>query len=67
MQIGYSPETLRSMMLKNAQDVESEAKWLIHYIHAPIEIECVEDCVRNIMDSCTALLEHIENFKGEEM
>ena len=67
MKIYLSVDTLRRNIAVQAEQIESESKWLAHYIaHEPSEVECLEDCVRNIMDSCTAILENTEYLKGEE-
>ena len=68
MIIGYSFETLRRNITVQAEQIESESQWLAHYItHEPGEVECIEDCVRNIMDSCKAILENTQHLKGEEL
>ena len=66
MIIGYNPKDLWRQIAKQQLEIRDEADWLNHYT-ATAEIECVEDCVRNIMDSCTAILENIENLKGEDL
>ena len=66
MEIGYSPETLWNNIKKQIQDIESEKQWLRLYLLEE-DTDCVEDCVRNIIDSCTAILENIEHLKGEPM
>ena len=66
MFIGYSPETLWNNIAKQYHDIDSEHRWLKHYTETK-EVECVEDCVRNIIDSCTAILENIDHLKGEEV
>lgn len=67
MKVYLSVDTLRRNIAVQAEQIESESKWLAHYIaHEPSEVECLEDCVRNIMDSCTAILENTEYLKGEE-
>ena len=66
MEIGYSVPTLWRNINRQWEEIESETQWLNHYI-ATNEIECVEDCVRNIADSCKAILENIEYLKGEQM
>lgn len=66
MIIGYDTKTLWRNINKQWKDIDSEVKWLNHYI-ATGEVDCVEDCVRNIMDSCKAILESTENLKGEEL
>jgi hypothetical protein len=47
-------------------EVHNESAWLKYYT-GKREIDNIEDCARNIMDSCTAILENIEHLKGEEM
>lgn len=66
MEIGYSPETLWNNIKKQIQDIESEKQWLRLYLLEK-DTGCVEDCARNIMDSCKAILENIEHLKGEPM
>ena len=66
MDIGYSPETLWLNVRKQMCDIKSESDWLQYYT-ARNEVEWVEDCVRNIMDSCTAILENIEHLKGKDL
>lgn len=66
MDIGYSPETLWLNVCRQMCDIKSESDWLQYYT-ARNEVECVEDCVRNIMDSCTAIMENIEHLKGEKL
>ena len=68
MKIYFSVATLRRNIAAQAEQIKSESEWLTHYItHEPGEVECIEDCVRNIMDSCTAILENTEHLKGEEI
>jgi hypothetical protein len=66
MEIGYSVETLWLAICKQMADVKSEAEWLRYYT-AKREVDCVEDCAKNIIDSCKAILENIEHLKGEPM
>ena len=66
MIIASSEETLYNDIKKQLGDIQSEHDWAVHYRHQK-DVECLEDCVRNIMDSCTAIMESIENLKGEEM
>lgn len=70
MEIGYSVPTLLAGIIKQAQDIVSEARWMEYYSHCAVNdttVNCLEDCVRNIADSCTAILENIEHLKGEEL
>ena len=64
MQIGYSEETLRMNVCKQFADIENEFNWMKYYFHQK-DWDCVEDCVRNIQDSLVAILENVENLKGE--
>lgn len=66
MIIGYSEKTLWCNINKQWEAIDDEVKWLNHYI-ASGRVECAEDCVRNIMCSCTAILENIENLKSKEI
>ena len=66
MEIGYSTETLWNNIKKQIQDIESEKQWLCLYLLEK-DTDCVEDCARNIMNSCKAILENIEHLKGEPM
>lgn len=66
MEIGYSELTLWLAICKQMVEAKSEMEWLQYYV-ARNETECVEDCVRNIMDNCTAIMENIEHLKGEEL
>jgi hypothetical protein len=66
MFIGYSESTLWFNICKQMAEIKSESDWLQYYT-ARNETDCVEDCVRNIMDSCKAIMENIENLRGEKM
>lgn len=66
MIIGYDSKTLWRNINHQYEEIVDEANWLNHYI-AIAEVDCVEDCAHNIMDSCKAILENIENLKGEEL
>ena len=66
MKIGYNPKDLWRQIAHQYEEIQSETDWLNHYT-AINSIDDVEDCVRNIMNSCTAIMESIENLKGEEM
>lgn len=62
MIIGYSESTMWQNIDKQQDSIRDEADWLKLYISTQ-EL----DCVRNIMDSCTAIMENIENLRGEKM
>lgn len=66
MTIGYSIGTLWQNINRQYEEIDSEMSWLNHYI-ATGEVECVEDCIRNIMDSCKDILENTKHLKGEEL
>ena len=66
MIIGYSEKTLWNNINKQWESIDDEVNWMNHYI-ATGEVECVEDCVRNIADSCTAIMENLEHLKGEKL
>ncbi len=66
MIIGYSEKTLWNNINKQWESIEDEVNWMNHYI-ATGEVECVEDCVRNIADSCIAIMENLEHLKGKKL
>lgn len=66
MIIGYSESTLWQNIAKQQDSIRDEADWLKLYISTQ-ELDCMEDCVRNIMDSCTAIMENLEHLKGEKL
>ncbi len=66
MQIGYSEQTLYNNIAKQLGEIQSEHDWAVHYRHTK-ELDCLEDCAKNIIDSCKAILENIEHLKGEEI
>ena len=66
MIIGYNPKDLWRQITKQLGEIQSEHDWAVHYKHTE-EVECLEDCIRNIMDSCTGILENIKNLKGEDL
>ena len=66
MIIGYSEKTLWNDITKQLDEIQSERDWAVHYKHTE-EVEYVEDCMRNIIDSCTAIMEDLEYLKGEKL
>ena len=66
MEIGYSEETLYNNIKKQIEDIESEKQWLRLYLLEK-DVDSIEDCAKNIADSCKAILENIEHLKGEKM
>ena len=67
MNTEYSEQTLwrKLNIAKQLGKIQSEHDWAVHYKHTG-EVECLEDCVRSIMDSCTAIMESIKHLKEEE-
>jgi hypothetical protein len=66
MKIGYNPKDLWRQIAKKQLEISDEADWLNHYA-ATEEIDCVEDCVKNIEDSLIAIKECLEHLKGETL
>ena len=64
MIIGYGEETLWRLINHQWEIIDDEVNWMNHYI-AIGEVECVEDCARNILESCQAILENTAHLKGE--
>lgn len=70
MEIGYSASTLLAGIIKQAQDIASEARWMECYCHAQQntdQIGAIEDTVFCIEQALVAIKENIENLKGEEL
>lgn len=67
MQIGYGEETLLLGIIRQAQEIASEGRWMEYYAHTPADFECVEDCVHNIEDCLKAIKENLEILKGESL
>lgn len=70
MQIGYSVPTILSNIIKQAQDIVSEARWMEFYARGQQnedQIGAIEDTVFCIEQALIAIKENIEYLKGEEM
>ena len=70
MEIGYSVPTLLNAIIKQAQDIVSEARWMEFYAHCQQnenQIGAIEDTVLCIEHALFAIKENIEHLKGEEM
>lgn len=70
MEIGYSVPTLLGGIIKQAQEIASEARWMEFYCHSiPSEdqIGAIEDTVFCIEQALVAIKENIEHLKGEEL
>ena len=66
MEIGYSDKTLWSNINHQWVQIDGEVRWLKHYI-AIGDIECVEDCVREIESALAVIKSATEMLKSEEM
>lgn len=66
MIVGYSENTLWNNIAKQLDEIQSEHNWAVHYKHIE-EVEYVENCVRNILDSCTAIMENLEHLKCRKL
>ena len=66
MEIGYSVKTLWSNINHQWEQIDSEVRWLNHYIDVG-DIECVEDCVREIEGSLAVIKTATEMLKSEDM
>ena len=70
MEIGYSVPTLLGGIIKQAQDIASEARWMEFYCHSKQDenqIGAIEDTVFCIEQALVAIKENIEHLKSEEM
>ncbi len=70
MIIASSVSTLLNDIIKQAQNIASEARWMEYYCHAQQnedQIGAIEDVVFCIEESLKAIKESIEDLKGEEL
>ena len=70
MQIGYSVSTLLASIIKQAQEITSEAQWMKYYACIPTnkdQVADIEDTVFCIEQALVAIKENLEYLKGEEM
>ena len=70
MEIGYSVPTLLGSIIKQAQGIASEARWMEFYCHSKQDenqIGAIEDTVFCIEESIKAIKENIEYLKSKEM
>jgi hypothetical protein len=70
MLIGYSVPTILLEIIKQAQNIGSEARWMEHYAHCQQnedQIGAIEDTVFCIEESIRAIKASIEDLKGEEL
>lgn len=66
MVISYSKKTLWNNITKQLGEIQNEHDWAVHYKHTG-EVEYMKDCMRNIIDSCTTIMEDLEYLKGEKL
>ena len=69
MIIANSVPTILLDIIKNAQNIASEARWIEHYCHAKQDedqIGAIEDTVFYIEESIKAIKASIEDLKGDE-
>ena len=66
MIIGFSEDTLYNNIARQIGEIQSELDWLKHYRREK-DVECMEDCARNIADSLTAIKENIGYLKGKKL
>lgn len=59
-------DTLYHNIATQIGEIQNELDWLKHYRRQK-DVECMEDCVRNITNTLTAITESIEHLKGEKL
>ena len=70
MIIASSVPTLLNDIIKQAQNIASEARWMEYYCHAQQnddQIGAIEDTVFCIGESLKAIKQSIEDLKGDEV
>ena len=69
MEIGYSVTTILNNIIKQAQEIVSEAQWLDYYCKQQNEQQLlnIQDCVANLEMNMRAIKENLENLQGEDM
>ena len=70
MEIYYSVPTLLNGIIKQAQEIASEARWVEHYAHCQQNAEQIEDiknCVLNIEQALESIKENLQYLESEEM
>ena len=70
MEIGYSVSTLLHGIIKQAQDIATEARCMEHYAHCQQnedQIGAIEDTVWCIENALIEIKRNIEMLKGEDM
>ena len=70
MIIASSVPTILHDIIKNAQNIASEARWMEYYAHCQQnedQIGAIEDTVFCIEESIKAIKASIEDLKGEEV
>jgi hypothetical protein len=70
MEIGYSVPTLLHGIIKQAQEIASESRWMEHYAHCQQnadQIYMLDNCVENIENALIEIKRNIEILKSEDM
>ena len=70
MEIGYSVPTLLNDIIKQAQEIASEARRVEYYSHCQQnaeQIADIENCVLNIEQALENIKENLQYLKDEEM
>ena len=67
MEIGYSDSTLLLNIIRLAQGIADEARWMEYYAHTPAERECISDCAHNIAENLTLIKESLDYLNSKEM
>ena len=66
MEISYSVPTLLVSIIKQAQDIGSEARWIEHYAHCeqnPDQIADIENCILEMKQSLYTMEQWVEELK----
>ena len=71
MKIGYSVQTLLNEIIKQAQNINLEARCIEHYASCEPnnaeQIKNIEECVFEIEQYAYVIKVYLENLKGKDM
>ena len=70
MKIGYSVPTILCQIIRQSQDIASEARWIQFYAHSEqtaTQIADIENSVAEIKNSLLAIECELHNLKGEDL
>ena len=70
MEIGYSVPTLLNCIIKQAQEIASEARWAEYYARCQPnaeQIADIENCVLNIEQALENIKENLQYLESEDM